>query len=51
MDKHITLTVNGRDVAMNHFVQTILSEVTIAIVENLHIDEKEIKTVEIKIVR
>jgi hypothetical protein len=51
MEKQITLKVNGQDVTMNNFVQTILGDVTIAIVENLRIDEKEIKTVEIKIVR
>lgn len=51
MDKQIILKVNGQDVDMNNFVQTILADVTIAVVENLRIDEKEIKTVEIKIVR
>ncbi len=51
MDKQVVLKVNGQDVAMNNFVQTILGDVTIAVVENLHIDEKEIKTIELKIVR
>jgi hypothetical protein len=51
MEKHITLKVNGQDVTMNNFVQTILGDVTLAIVENLHIDEKKIKTVEVKIER
>ena len=51
MDKQITLKVNGQNVDMNKFVQTILADVTIAVVENLRIDEKEIKTVEVKIVR
>lgn len=51
MDIQVTLKVNGQDVAMNSFVQTILSAVNIAVVENLHIDEKDIKTVELKIVR
>lgn len=49
MEKQVALKVNGQDVSINNFVQTILTDVTMAVVQNLHIDEEEIKTVEVAI--
>ena len=49
MDENVTLRVNDENVEMNNFVRKIVVDVNKAIVENLKIDEKEIKTIEIKI--
>ena len=49
MDENVNLRVNDENVEMNNFVRTIAIDVNKAIVENLKIDEKEIKTIEIKI--
>lgn len=49
MDREVTVKINGKDVSLNNFVQNIVSDINRAIIENLRIDEKAIKTVEIKI--
>ncbi|MCK4233457.1 hypothetical protein KAX75_03460 [candidate division WOR-3 bacterium] len=49
MDENVILRVNDENVEMNNFVRKIVVDVNKAIVENLKIDEKEIKTIEIKI--
>ena len=49
MDENVILRVNDENVEMNNFVRKIVVDVNKAIVENLKIDEKGIKTREIKI--
>jgi len=49
MDENVILKVNGEDIEMNNFVKKIIIGVNKAIVTSLKIEEKEIKTVEIKI--
>ena len=49
MDENVILKVNGEDIEMNNFVKKIITGVNKAIVTSLKIEEKEIKTVEIKI--
>ena len=49
MDENMTLKVNGEDVEMNNFVRKIITNVNKAIVTSLKMEEKEIKTIEIKI--
>ena len=49
MDENVVLKVNGEDIEMNNFVRKVITSVNKAIVTSLKIEEKEIKTVEIKI--
>jgi len=49
MNEKVVLRVNGEDIEMNNFVKRIITSVNKAIVTSLKIEEKEIKTVEIKI--
>jgi len=49
MDENVILKVNGEDIEMNNFVKKVITSVNKAIVTSLKIEEKEIKTVEIKI--
>ena len=49
MDENVILKVNGEDIEMNNFVKKIITSVNKAIITSLKIEEKEIKTVEIKI--
>jgi len=49
MNEKVILRVNAEDIEMNNFVKKIIIGVNKAIVTSLKIEEKEIKTVEIKI--
>jgi hypothetical protein len=49
MDEPIVLKVNGEIVEINSFVKNIMTDVNKAIIDNLKIGDKDIKSIEIKI--
>jgi len=49
MDEPIVLKVNGEIVEINSFVKNIMADVNKAIIDNLKIGDKDIKSIEIKI--
>ncbi|MCK4395777.1 hypothetical protein KAW96_04180 [candidate division WOR-3 bacterium] len=49
MNEKVVLRVNAEDIDMNNFVKRIITSVNKAIVTSLKIEEKEIKSIEIKI--
>ncbi len=49
MNEKVVLRVNAEDIEMNNFVKKIIIGVNKAIVTSLKIEEKEIKSIEIKI--
>lgn len=49
MDEPIVLKVNGEIVEINSFVKNIITDVNKAIIDNLKIGNKDMKSIEIKI--
>ena len=49
MDREISVKINGKEITMNNFVQNVICDINRAIIENLRVEEKDVKTVEIKI--